>query len=160
MSLKKSDSERVRDIAPLGIRLSAELKQRVSDAAKISGKSMNAFVVGILEEALPDDLTDARDLFLTKAAYHYSQSAMRWPQFYSEDHPLRIAAIMDQEVFARYLNIRHPTVDPQLFLNEAIDEDDFGLLMVSEVAEKQRQIREAVAGFSKRHSTPPDTPKV
>lgn len=148
MSEKKPDSERVRDIAPLGIRLSAELKQRVSDAAKMSGKSMNSFVVELIETALPNDLSNERDLFLTKAAYHYSQSAIRWPEYQPEGDPRRIAAEQDQLVFKQYLFLRHPSIDAEAFLAEEIDPNAYGNLYVGEVDEQQKRIREFVAQHS------------
>lgn len=54
MSKKKLDSERMRDVSPMGIRLPAWMKERISQAAVANGRSMNAEIVEALEERFPE----------------------------------------------------------------------------------------------------------
>jgi SUMO ligase MMS21 Smc5/6 complex component len=53
MSQKKADSERLRDVAPLGLRMPPDLKGRIKSAAMRNGRSMNAEIVAALEEKYP-----------------------------------------------------------------------------------------------------------
>lgn len=54
-----------RDIAPLGLRMPAELKTQIEQAAKRTGRSMNAEIVARLQSSLsgPADASDAPFMF-------------------------------------------------------------------------------------------------
>lgn len=49
MSNKKSPEEKIGSIAPFGLRMLPDLKQRVETAAQESGRSMNAEIIARLE---------------------------------------------------------------------------------------------------------------
>ncbi|MEP8949542.1 Arc family DNA-binding protein (plasmid) [Enterobacter asburiae] len=45
---------KVRDIAPYGVRMPSDLKEKIQEQAKAHGRSMNAEIVQILEESFDD----------------------------------------------------------------------------------------------------------
>lgn len=47
------DEPLTRDIAPFGLRMQSDLKERVKEAAKSNNRSMNAEIVATLEEKYP-----------------------------------------------------------------------------------------------------------
>lgn len=49
---------KVRDIAPYGVRMSAELKEKVQERAKRNGRSMNSEIVQILEDAINEKVNE------------------------------------------------------------------------------------------------------
>lgn len=49
MSHRKENHERIRDIAPVGLRLPSDLKVRIRAAAKENGRSINAEIVARLK---------------------------------------------------------------------------------------------------------------
>lgn len=56
--MSDDDSQQLtRDIAPFGVRMPADLKERVQAAAKANGRSTNAEIVATLEEKYPAGLT-------------------------------------------------------------------------------------------------------
>jgi predicted transcriptional regulator len=65
--MTKGDSSLTRDIAPFGVRMSPELKERVSLAAKANNRSMNAEIVATLEAAYPSDRWDQLTAQIMKA---------------------------------------------------------------------------------------------
>ena len=65
--MTKGDSPLTRDIAPFGVRMSPELKERVSLAAKANNRSMNAEIVAALEAAYPCDRWDQLTAQIMKA---------------------------------------------------------------------------------------------
>lgn len=100
MSEKKHPNERVRDIAPIGFRLPAALKQRVANAAKSYGKSMNALVVDVLEDAFPPERPSERELLLIRATYRYNIETVAAGS--SEDLQNYVLGVI-----TRYLEQRH-----------------------------------------------------
>lgn len=44
----------MRSIAPMGVRIPDELKEKIQEKAKINGRSMNAEIVFLLEQSLSD----------------------------------------------------------------------------------------------------------
>lgn len=54
---------KVRDIAPYGVRMPAELKDKLQELAKKNGRSLNSEIVKILEEYVtPPHVDDMRSL--------------------------------------------------------------------------------------------------
>lgn len=51
---------KVRDIAPYGVRMPAELKERLQDLAKTNGRSLNTEIVRILTEYI--DFDDTKEI--------------------------------------------------------------------------------------------------
>ncbi|WP_037471607.1 Arc family DNA-binding protein [Sinorhizobium fredii] len=49
-----SSKELLANIAPFGLRMQADLKERIKAAAERNGRSMNAEIVATLEDAYPD----------------------------------------------------------------------------------------------------------
>lgn len=63
MSAKKPVEEKIANIAPFGLRMLPELKERIAQAAEASGRSMNAEIVGRLELSLEEDIWE-REKFI------------------------------------------------------------------------------------------------
>ncbi len=60
---------KVRDIAPYGVRMPAELKDKLQEIAKRNGRSLNSEIVKILEEYVtPPTVDDMRTLSMEDAA--------------------------------------------------------------------------------------------
>ena len=60
---------KVRDIAPYGVRMPAELKDKLQEIAKRNGRSLNSEIVRILEEYVtPPKLDDIRPLSMEDSA--------------------------------------------------------------------------------------------
>jgi predicted DNA-binding protein len=60
---------KVRDIAPYGVRMPAELKDKLQEIAKRNGRSLNSEIVRILEEYVtPPKIDDMRSLSMEDAA--------------------------------------------------------------------------------------------
>lgn len=55
----------VRDIAPYGVRMPAELKERLQARAKRNGRSMNSEIVQILQDVMDAEDSDAENSVLT-----------------------------------------------------------------------------------------------
>ena len=64
MSAKKPTEQKIANIAPFGLRMLPELKERIAQAAEASGRSMNAEIVGRLELALEEDIWE-REKFIS-----------------------------------------------------------------------------------------------
>lgn len=58
MSSKKPPTEKIGNVAPFGLRMLPELKQRVEEAASASGRSINAEIVARLEQTFTGNLAD------------------------------------------------------------------------------------------------------
>lgn len=54
MSAKKPDGQKVSEVAPLGLRLKRELKERVRAAADTGNRSMNAEITFLIQFALDE----------------------------------------------------------------------------------------------------------
>jgi hypothetical protein len=52
MSLKKSPAEKIGSVAPFGLRMLPDLKEKIENAAAKSGRSLNAEIVHRLESSL------------------------------------------------------------------------------------------------------------
>jgi len=74
--MKSDDSSSLtRDIAPFGVRMPADLKERVANAAKANNRSMNAEIVATLEVAYPEeDVLDALLNDLASMAFFYKKA--------------------------------------------------------------------------------------
>lgn len=145
MSAKKPDSERIRDVSPMGVRLPGDLKQRIADAAKIQNVSMNTLVVSALEEAFPEDLTIQKEIHLTRAAYLLAVMHGRAP----EDEAKAI-----RKQFIDFISSRYPKIDPEDALKN-IQINQFDRLMLNEVTEWNAFIEafgKAPSGASEGHS--------
>lgn len=59
MTAKKPDREKLSSIAPFGLRMLPEMRQRVSEAAEDSGRSMNSEIVARLQQTF--DSEDMKD---------------------------------------------------------------------------------------------------
>lgn len=57
MSQRKLPDERVAAIAPFGLRMPPGLRERIAQAAEKEGRSMNALIVRVLEDAFPPEPT-------------------------------------------------------------------------------------------------------
>lgn len=57
-----------RDIAPFGVRMPPDLKERVSAAAKSNGRSMNAEIVSTLEREYPAPKPASFEAFIANAS--------------------------------------------------------------------------------------------
>ena len=60
-------------IAPFGVRLPDDLKAKIQDSAKLNGRSMNAEIVNILEEAMDNALSDDFDAETLKVIHLYEE---------------------------------------------------------------------------------------
>lgn len=76
MSENKVDGERLRDVAPFGLRMLPDLKERVREAAERNGRSMNAEIVSLLESALGgDDRLNRLEASVAFLLDHFADSA-------------------------------------------------------------------------------------
>ncbi|AUZ68244.1 Arc family DNA-binding protein [Escherichia coli] len=60
-------------IAPFGLRMPEELKEKIAERAKANGRSMNAEIVQILQDALPPDNDTSHSSSITKRDEFFSK---------------------------------------------------------------------------------------
>ncbi len=58
MSAKKPPAEKIGNIAPFGLRMQADMKKRLEDAAATNNRSLNAEIVGRLNSTLEGNMAD------------------------------------------------------------------------------------------------------
>ncbi len=105
-------------IAPFGLRMPEELKEKVAERAKKNGRSMNAEIVQILQEALDADRaiaeSDLVDFDSTQAAFNAASTPEEKEMFLNalakkdpftaeilregEEHARRLAAILGKRM--------------------------------------------------------------
>ncbi|EJV1068775.1 Arc family DNA-binding protein [Klebsiella sp. JL973] len=105
-------------IAPFGLRMPEELKEKVAERAKNNGRSMNAEIVQILQEALDADRaiaeSDLVDFDSTQAAFNAASTPEEKEMFLNalakkdpftaeilregEEHARRLAAILGKRM--------------------------------------------------------------
>lgn len=112
---------KTRDIAPYGIRMPAELKEKVQERAKANGRSMNAEIVNLIEDALKKDDFENEGALDTQSTVKALEDAIKSMVSVIEVQDTTIALAKEQIALLKH-HIKISTgFDVQDFLNKSVD---------------------------------------